>query len=95
MLHRLARADGREAVGAPALAAHAVMREEQTVRIIFVLDLEKPRIVAAAPESLAPRGREGIAFGEVEPTGGSSFRSSAIALSTAAACRRAIARSGS
>src|SRR5260370_25078708 len=51
----------REAVVAPALAAHPVMHEEEAVRIVFVLHGEQPRVVRS-PERFTPRLVKEIAF---------------------------------
>ena len=43
--------DRCESVGAPVLAAHAVMEEEDAVGVVFLLDALKARIVSPQKES--------------------------------------------
>jgi hypothetical protein len=54
----------RKAVGAPVLAADAMMDKEEPVWIVFRLDGPQLRIVLA-PELLPPRGIEEIALVEI------------------------------
>src|SRR6516164_8178774 len=45
IISSLALDEPREAVGAPFFAAHAVMHEEETTRVVLPLDAQQPRIV--------------------------------------------------
>src|ERR1700677_37312 len=56
---RAASVQTRESIGAPVLAADPVMEEEEAVRIVFILDREKPCVVFA-PERLLPMRLEVI-----------------------------------
>ena len=53
-----------EPVRAPVFAADAVMEEEEAIRIVFVLDRAKPRVVLA-PEGVLPVRLEEIGFPDV------------------------------
>src|SRR5262249_2350117 len=63
-LLRLAGAEPGKAVGAPFLAANALMDEEEAVGIVFLLHGGQPRIVRP-PKRSPPLGLEEIAFRDV------------------------------
>src|SRR5271170_7977305 len=56
----------REAVRAPALAAHPVMEEEETFGIVFVLDRAKACVVLA-PEGVLPVRLEEVGLPHIGP----------------------------
>src|SRR5580704_8180815 len=60
---QLARRPGKT-VGAPGLAADAMMHEEQPVGVVFLFDLTQPRVVRA-PIGILTGRVEKIAFGEI------------------------------
>src|SRR3984957_17085911 len=61
---REASVQTRESIGAPVLAADAVMKEKETVRVVFAFDREQP-LVVLAPEGLLPMRLEEIGFPDI------------------------------
>ena len=82
-----------EAVGAPFLAADAVVDEEQTVGVVCPLHLAQASIIGA-PEGGMPVALEEIALRYVGSCVRHNFAQLVPAAAMAAACSRAVARSG-